>query len=154
MLIGIIGTVVPILPGLLLIWGAFLGYGIFDNWHSYGLTTMVICSVVVALSFALDFLSSSIGAKKFGAGRAGMVGSIVCALLGLIFFNIPGLILGTFLGAVIFEMLFNQKNIKESLTAGAGAFLGFLCGSLFKFMIGAILTGTFIWLVVRNWLAI
>jgi TM2 domain-containing membrane protein YozV len=50
-------------------------------------------------------------------------------------------------------MLFNGKNFKDSLHAGAGAFLGFLCGGLLKFIIGAILTGSFVWLVVSNWLS-
>jgi uncharacterized protein YqgC (DUF456 family) len=152
MLIGLIGTVVPILPGLMLIWAAFLGFGFYDHFEAYGRITLIISGIVVAMSLVLDFLASSLGAKKFGAGKAGMIGSIVFALIGLVIFSLPGLIIGTFLGAVVFEMIFNQKDFKQSLTAGLGAFLGFLCGSLFKFMIGAILTGTFVWFVVKHWL--
>ncbi|MDR1487876.1 MAG: DUF456 domain-containing protein, partial [Deltaproteobacteria bacterium] len=103
MLIGVIGTVVPVLPGLLLIWITYLVYGFFSDWEAYGLTTMIVSGVIVLISFGLDFLASSLGAQKFGAGKAGVVGSIVFAILGLIFFSLPGLIIGTFLGAVVFE---------------------------------------------------
>lgn len=136
MLLGLGGTILPVLPGIPIMWVAMLGYGWYSDWAYYGLTTMVVTGLIVVLSLAVDQLASAMGAKKFGATRAGMIGSVVGALLGVIFFNIIGLILGTFIGAAAFEMLFARQDLKNSLASGAGALVGFLAGSLFKFMVG------------------
>ncbi|MDR3204654.1 MAG: DUF456 domain-containing protein [Deltaproteobacteria bacterium] len=151
MIVGCLGSILPVIPGLPLIWGAYLVFGLYEGWASYGLWMMIIVTLVIGGSLALDQLATVIGAKKFGAGKAGMIGSVVCALLGLIFFNLPGLIIGAFGGAVVFEMIFNKTEFNLALKAGAGALLGFLCGSLFKFVVGAILTGVFCFLfLVKN----
>lgn len=136
MLLGLAGTILPIMPGIPIMWAAMLGYGWYSGWAYYGLTTMIVTGLIVALSLAVDQLASVMGAKKFGASKAGMIGSVVGALLGVIFFNIIGLILGTFLGAAAFEMAFARQDLKNSLASGTGALVGFLAGSLFKFMVG------------------
>lgn len=148
MLAGLIGTVAPFVPGLPIIWLAFLGYGFYDHWESFGLTTMIITGVVVALSLILDQLATMWGAKRFGAGKAGMIGSIAGGILGLVIFNIPGMVLGAFAGAVICEMQFGGQDFKESLQAGAGALLGLLVGSLGKFVMGSMMILAFLWLVI------
>ncbi|MDR1310238.1 MAG: DUF456 domain-containing protein [Deltaproteobacteria bacterium] len=147
MLIGLAGTIVPVIPSLPLIFAAFLGYGLFDHWRSYGLWTMVAVGAVVAATVVLDHLASVLGAKKMGAGRAGMVGSLVLGIIGLVFLNLPGLILGAFAGAVAFEMVFSHKELGLAMKAGWGALLGLLVGSLFKFVVGLVLTLAFAWKV-------
>ena len=148
MLAGLAGTIVPVLPGLPIIWAALLGYGLYDGWVDYGWKTMLVTGLVVALSVAVDQLASVVGAKKFGASRAGMIGSFVGAIAGAIFFSIPGLILGTFFGAMACEMAFSKRNVKESLASGTGALLGFLAGSLCKFMMGAAIIAYFLYAVI------
>ncbi|MDR2140499.1 MAG: DUF456 domain-containing protein [Deltaproteobacteria bacterium] len=150
MLLGLAGSVLPILPGLPIIFGAYLGYGFFTGWAAYGWLTMVIVGVLVALSLVLDQLASIVGAKKFGAGKAGMIGSFIGAIVGLIFFNIPGLILGTFLGAALFELIFANRGKLAAFKAGIGALLGFLASSLFKFMLGVILILFFVFKVIAG----
>jgi len=136
MLLGLAGTILPVLPGIPIMWVALLGYGWYSDWAYYGLTTMIVTGLIVVLSLAVDQLASVMGAKKFGATKAGMIGSVVGALLGVIFFSLIGLILGTFIGAVAFEMVFARQDLKNSLASGTGALVGFLAGSLFKFMVG------------------
>jgi uncharacterized protein YqgC (DUF456 family) len=150
MLIGAAGSFLPILPGLPLILAGWILFGIFDSWQAYGLWPMVAVSLTVVACLVLDQLAGALGAKKFGAGKAGMIGTIVGALLGLVFFSLPGLILGTFLGAAIFEMVFAGKDMKGSLSAGAGAFLGFLAGSLFKFAVSLSLLAAFVFMVAKS----
>ncbi|MDR3134724.1 MAG: DUF456 domain-containing protein [Deltaproteobacteria bacterium] len=148
MLVAVAGTILPLVPGLPLIFVSYLGYGLYDKWQSYGLWTMVIVGAVVALSLGLDQLTSIIGVQKLGGGKAGMIGSVVCAIIGLVFFSLPGLIIGAFAGAVIFEMVFSKKELGLALKAGTGALIGFLVGSFFKFVLALILTLYFIWLFI------
>jgi uncharacterized protein YqgC (DUF456 family) len=148
MLMGTAGTILPIIPGLVLIFVAYLGFGFWDQWAHYGLGTMLTVGGVTVLSIVLDQLASVIGAKKLGAGKAGMVGSFVFAIIGLIFFSLPGLIIGAFGGAALFEMIFNHKELGLALKAGGGALLGLLVGSFFKFLLALVLTLAFIWLVL------
>lgn len=136
MLAGLGGTVLPILPGIPIIWAAMLIFGWYSDWVHYGLTAMAVTGVLVALSVAVDQLASVMGARKFGASRAGMIGAVVGAIVGVVFFNVFGLIFGTFLGAMGFELVFSGRNLSQSLASGTGALVGFLAGSLFKFMLG------------------
>lgn len=148
MLVGLAGTIVPVLPGIPIIWAAMLFYGWFTGWHDYGLAAMVVTGLLVGLSVAVDQLASVMGAKKFGATRAGMIGSFVGAIVGLIVLNVIGLILGTFLGAVAFEMAFSKRDFRQSMASGTGALVGFLAGSLFKFMLGASLIVYFLFEII------
>lgn len=148
MLAGLAGTVLPILPGIPIIWVAMLGYGFYDGWAQYGLTGMLVTGFLVALSVAVDQLASMVGAKKFGASRAGMIGSIVGGLVGLLAFPPLGIIPGTFLGAMACELAFGGRNFGESMASGTGALIGFLAGSLFKFMLGTALIAWFLYAVI------
>lgn len=97
MLAGLAGTVVPVLPGIPIIWLGLFLYGWYSGWAYYGLATMLVAGSLVILSVAVDQLASVIGAKKFGATKAGMIGAVAGAILGFIVgFGVPGLIVGTF----------------------------------------------------------
>jgi len=148
MLVGLAGTVVPVLPGIPIIWVAMLGYGFYSGWADYGLTGMLITGFLVVVSVVVDQLASVLGAKKFGATKAGMIGSFVGAIVGLLILNIIGLILGTFLGAMIAELCISKHDFKRSMASGTGALVGFLAGSLFKFMLGMGLIGYFLYAVI------
>jgi uncharacterized protein YqgC (DUF456 family) len=148
MLIGLGGTILPAVPGLPVIWLVMFAYGWYSGWADYGSTAMLASGIVVAISIAVDQLASVMGAKKFGASRAGMIGSFIGAIAGLLIFNIIGLIAGTFLGAMLSEMLFSGRNFREGFASGTGALLGFLAGSFFKFMLGVGLLGYFLFAVV------
>jgi uncharacterized protein YqgC (DUF456 family) len=150
LLAGLAGTLLPVIPGLPLMWLALLGYGWFTDWLAYGFTGLLVTGILVLLSLAADQAAALLGAKKFGASRAGLLGSVAGGLLGLIFFSLPGLILGVFFGALALELLISRRSLKEALTAGTGAFLGFLAGSLFKFMLGLGLLLFFIWCIISS----
>lgn len=146
-LAGTAGTILPVIPGLPLAWLGFLVFGLFDKWQSYGWGTMIATLLIVAGAMAVDSLAGVMGAKKFGAGKPGMIGSVAGAIVGVIFFSLPGLIIGTFLGAVLAEMAFGRE-LKAALSAGTGAFVGFLAGSFFKFMIGLVMLGAYLWFTI------
>jgi uncharacterized protein len=146
-LVGLIGTALPMLPGIPLIYLGYVIWGLASGWRDYGATTMIILGVVTVASVLLDYYAGAAGAKKFGASTSGVIGAFLGAIFGIIFFNIPGLILGPFAGAVIGEMISGKKQ-SDVWRAGWGAFLGFLAGSLFKIIMGTILAIMFFYLII------
>ncbi|MDR2726285.1 MAG: DUF456 family protein, partial [Candidatus Adiutrix sp.] len=84
MLAGLAGTLLPVFPGLPLMWLALLGYGWFTGWLAYGAAGLLLTGLLVLLSLVVDQAAAVIGAKKFGASRPGLLGSVAGGLLGLV----------------------------------------------------------------------
>lgn len=125
MLIGIIGSFLPILPGPTLSWvGLLLLYltkTVEDDWMFLGITL-----VVALIVFALDYIIPVMGTKKFGGSKAGMFGTTVGLLVAIFFpiFGIFGIVIWPFLGALIGELI-NKAESKDAMKAAFGSFLGF-----------------------------
>jgi uncharacterized protein YqgC (DUF456 family) len=104
MLAGLLGCIIPILPGPLLVLVGALVYA----WHTdYAVVSWAVIGVLAGLALLsqlLDYLASMIGAKKFGAGKWGMIGAFVGGLLGLFVGGLFGIIIGPFIGAFILEI--------------------------------------------------
>jgi uncharacterized protein len=141
MLIGLIGSVVPVLPGTPVVLIAAIIHRLYFGEASVSNLFLAVLVVLTGLSLLLDFLASVLGAKKFGATWRGMVGAVVGGIIGL-FFALPGIILGPFLGAMIFEMT-GGKEFKIAAKAGAGAVIGLLLGVIGKFSICVMMIGLF-----------
>ena len=94
MAVGLAGTVLPFIPGILLIYAGYLLYGFATGWQAYGLAAIVGWSVVTGLVLLLDFYGGTIGAKRYGASRSGAWGSLIGGLIGTLAAGFPGLILG------------------------------------------------------------
>ena len=131
MLAGLIGSVLPIVPGVPLILATAVVHRLCFGAHSVSNTVLVVLAVLTLLSVALDFLAGMLGANKFGATWRGATGAVAGGLVGL-FFNLPGIVLGPFLGAVLFELL-GEREWKPALKAGVGATLGLFAGVVGKF---------------------
>lgn len=147
MLLGLAGTIFPVLPGIPIIYAGYLIYGLATDWREYGAGVMIAFGAVTLLVLVLDWLAGAIGAKKYGASRAGVVGSVIGAVLGLIFFNIIGLVLGPFVGALLGELLLG-RSLKEAVRSGWGALLGFLAGSFFKIVTASVMIVAFLLLII------
>ncbi|MGA2107748.1 MAG: DUF456 domain-containing protein [Syntrophorhabdales bacterium] len=147
MAIGLVGTVLPVIPGILLIYAGYLLYGFATGWQAYGLRAIVGWSVVTVLVLLLDVFAGAIGAKRYGATRFGTWGSLIGGLIGALAAGFPGLILGPFVGATAGELLRGRSH-REALRSGWGTFLGFMAGSVIKIAIGVVMVGTFIWWVL------
>ncbi len=147
MLAGLAGTVLPMIPGILLIYAGYAVYGLATGWRDYGWGVMAFWGVITLLMQLLDYYAGALGAKKFGASGKGIWGSIIGGFAGLIIFNVLGLVIGTFLGAAIGELL-GGRTAGEAARSGWGAFLGFVAGSLFKLTMAIIMIGVFLWLII------
>jgi uncharacterized protein YqgC (DUF456 family) len=141
MLIGFIGSILPGLPGTPLVLLAAIGHWLYFRPHSMSELVFISLGVLTLLSFLLDYLASMWGAKRFGATWRGVVGAAVGGLIG-IFFNLPGILLGPFIGATLFELAGGYK-FKEATHAGLGATLGLLAGVIGKCAICAAMIGLF-----------
>lgn len=130
MLAALIGNIVPGLPGTPLALLAAIGHRLYFGQASVNNLVLFVLVVLTAVALIFDFLGSALGAKKFGATWRGVVGAALGGIIGL-FFSLPGIVLGPFIGATLFEML-GDKQFKEAARAGAGAVLGLVLGVIGK----------------------
>ena len=142
MLLGILGSFLPVLPGPPISWFGLLllhlTSAVPDDWWFLGITAVVALTI-----WALDYVIPVIGTKKFGGTRAGMIGTTIGLIIGLLAPIPGGIIIGPFAGAFIGE-LSNKADHKTALKAAFGSFLGFLTGAFMKFVVAIIFIGLFI----------
>ncbi|AFZ00055.1 DUF456 domain-containing protein [Calothrix sp. PCC 6303] len=139
MVIGIVGAVVPALPGTSLILAAIVIWGfVKGSWAAIS-TPLIVTGIVLLLSIGIDFLAGYIGAKKAGASKWGQIGAFVGLVVGF-FGLLPalpfggpllGMLLGPLLGAIIAEYLF-CRNWQVAIKAGVGIVVGTLVGNLIQ----------------------
>ena len=140
--LGMIGSFLPILPGPLTSWVGLLILHLTDavpmNWVFLG-----IWLAVAILIWLLDYFIPAIGTKRFGGSKYGMIGTTIGLIVGL-FSPIPfGIIIGPFAGALIGEMI-NKTDQQKAVKAAFGSFLGFLTSTFLKFVFSIIFLGLFV----------
>jgi len=124
-LIGILGCLVPVLPGPPLSYAGILILH-FTRYAEFSRNLLIILGVVAGIVTLLDYFVPIWGTKKFGGSKYGIRGATIGLIVGL-FFGPPGIIVGPFIGAFIGEMIF-KDDFKYALKAGFGSLLGFLTG--------------------------
>ena len=148
MAVGLVGTVVPGIPGAPLIFAAAVGHKLYFRDAGAGYVALGALALLTVLSLVLDFLGTMFGAKKLGATWRGITGAMIGAIVGL-FFSLPGLILGPIIGAFLFELA-GGREWKESARAGAGAMLGMVLGALGKAACCVMMIAIFAFSVILN----
>lgn len=141
-LVGIVGTVLPVLPGIVLVYVGLLIAAIANGFERISGWTMAVLAIFVGFALVIDFIASAFGTKIAGASKWAFGGAAVGVLVGL-FFGLPGILLGPFIGAVLFEVVVTQ-NVGLSLKAGVGATLGLLAGGLAKVALTFAMIGMFL----------
>lgn len=133
-LIALAGIILPVLPGVpIALAGAIIAAWIV-GFQEFGLTPLIITLILTILALALDYVAAVIGAKRYGASRAGVWGSILGSLAGLFFFPPFGFLLGAIIGAILLELL-SGRVFDEAVRSGLGALLGTLGGVVAKLFI-------------------
>jgi uncharacterized protein len=130
-LVALAGIFLPVLPGVPLAAVAALVAAWMTGFRELTLTPLLIVGVLALLSVVLDYAAGAIGAKRYGAGRAGVWGSVLGSLVGLFFFPPFGFLLGALLGAVAAELLAGRA-LEEAVRAAFGVFVGTLGGIFAK----------------------
>jgi uncharacterized protein YqgC (DUF456 family) len=139
------GLLFPVLPGAPILFAGLFTAAWADDFAYAGMKTLTVLGIMAVLMYVLDFLASAFGAKHFGASRLAVIGATIGAIVGL-FFGIPGILLGPFVGAVLGE-LFNRPNLRAAGMAGIGATVGLVLGIAAKLSLAFAMLGTF--LIVR-----
>lgn len=134
-------SIIPGFPGPPIVLVAATGHRLWFGQHGVSGLMLLCLGILTLASIILDYFATLYGAKKFGATWRGVLGAFVGGLVG-IFFSLPGIILGPFLGALVFELLGGYK-IDNASRAGLGATLGLLAGVIGKCVICAVMIGLF-----------
>jgi uncharacterized protein YqgC (DUF456 family) len=142
MLVGLCGTIIPLLPDTpLIVAGAVLHHFLFGA-QGASWTTLLVLTGLMLVGLALEFVSGTMGAKYFGATRWGAVGGILGAVVGL-FYGPVGLFVGPLAGVLLGELLGGQGLLPAGRSTW-GTFLGTLAGAVGKFAIGVVMIGWFL----------
>jgi uncharacterized protein YqgC (DUF456 family) len=141
--IGLVGCVVPILPGPPISWLALLLLWITHGETGVSDTLLIVMGLLAAGVTALDYVVPAWGAKRAGASRGGTWGAFGGMLAGLIWFPPFGMILGSFLGAMAGEVLAGRTDAR-AVKAAWGVFVGTMLGTVLKLAAAGVITYYFV----------
>ena len=136
--IGLVGSVVPVLPGPPLSWAGILLIHL-TTFVSFSSTFLWVTAIMMIVITILDYYVPIWGTKKFGGTRKGVIGSTLGLLVGLFVFPPFGIIIGPFVGAFVGEMLANRDDTRKALKSATGSFLGFVLGTGMKLAFGGVM---------------
>lgn len=157
LLLGLIGCVAPVLPGVPL---SYLGLLLlhFTDRVQFSWQFLVVWGVVVVVIQILDYFIPAWGTKKFGGTKYGVWGSTIGLFVGL-FMGPLGIVVGPFIGAVLGELIYfnrhpqttlseteqnKNSNFNRALRAGFGSFIGLLTGTLIKVICCGVMIAYFV----------
>ncbi|MVX57284.1 DUF456 domain-containing protein [Parasutterella muris] len=140
--VGILGTVIPMIPGLPMIFaGAWLA-AFIDHYDKINVWVVVLLGVLMLFGLAVDWIAQTMGAKKAGATKLGIVGSLIGTFVG-IFTGLWGLIFMPLLGAAIGEFIDHQDMLRSG-KVGFATWLGMIIGTVVKLALAFTMIGVVI----------
>ncbi|HMB56414.1 MAG TPA: DUF456 domain-containing protein [Arenimonas sp.] len=139
--IGLAGIILPALPGLPVMFAGMLLAAWTDDFSKIGFWTLLLLGLLTVIALAVDIFASLFGAKRAGASKLALFGAAIGTLVGL-FFGIPGILLGPFLGAVIGELIAG-KAWREASKVGFATWLGLAIGTALKLALAFAMLGIF-----------
>lgn len=146
-LVGLIGVVLPALPGLPLVFAGLLISAWADGFQHVGATMLVVLGLLTLISLGVDFWAAAHGAKRVGASRKATIGAALGMLVGGFVFFPVGFFLGPFAGALAGELLHRRSVAREDIGAatkiGIATWLGIALGIALKLAIAGLMLGLF-----------
>lgn len=142
MAVGALGVVLPALPGVPLMFAGMVVAASIDDFERIGWVTLTILGVLTVFSFVMDFAASALGAKRVGASARAVWGAVIGAIVGM-FFGVPGLLFGPFIGAVLGEITVHGR-LAQAGRVGVATWIGLIFGALTKLAIAFSMAGVFI----------
>ena len=139
---GFIGTILPGMPGVLIIYAGMWLAAWIDDFARIGWVTLTILGILTALALAADLVASLLGAKRVGASPQALFGSVIGGIAGL-FFGLIGLLLGPFIGAVAGELM-ARRSFADATRVGVATWIGWLVGTMAKIALAVNMLGVFL----------
>lgn len=140
--VGVAGTVLPALPGTVLIFGGIALAAWIDDFQRISAWTVGVAGVLTVIAFATDYVAALLGAKKAGASRLAIVGAAVGTVAG-VFTGLVGLVFMPLAGAAIGEYV-AQRDVVRAGRVGLATWIGLLLGTAVKVAIAFTLVGMFV----------
>lgn len=137
--VGLIGTVIPAVPGLPLIFAACLLAAWLGDFEVIGFGKLVFLAFLTLIGLVVEWVAQAVGAKKTGASSYGVTGALVGTVIGL-FFGVFGILFMPLLGAVIGELL-AKRSLLAAGGVGLGTWIGMLVGAVVKIVLGLVMIG-------------
>lgn len=141
-IVGLLGTVLPVLPGALFVFLGLLLAAWVDQFDRVGPVALTIIGVLGLASWGADFVATLMGAKRVGASPQALVGATLGGAFGL-FLGLPGMILGPFVGAVAGELLARREWLRAG-KVGLGTWLGLVAAAVVKVILAFMMIATFL----------
>jgi len=124
---GIVGCILPAIPGPLVSYLSLIIISFVMDWDVFSISFLIVMAALAALVMFLDYILPAGGARRYGASRWGVTGSVVGMVIGFFFFPPFGVFAGAFIGAIIGEILARKRG-KDAVRAGWGVFMGVMLG--------------------------
>ena len=128
--VGLAGTILPALPGPILVFAGVLVAAWADGFPRIGVATLVVLGLMTVAAHLVDLASAALGAKRSGASRRAIAGAALGTVAGLAF-GLPGVIIGPFAGALLAELSV-RRDLQAASRAGVFAGFGFVVGLVAK----------------------
>jgi uncharacterized protein YqgC (DUF456 family) len=141
-LVGIAGTVLPVLPGAILVFAGILLAAWIDDFTRIPVWLVVILGAFTAIAWAVDYLAAVAGAKKAGASKLALIGAAIGTLAGIVT-GLWGLLFMPLVGAAIGEFI-AQRDLARAGKVGVATWIGLLIGTAVKVAIVFAMVGVFV----------
>jgi uncharacterized protein len=138
---GLAGSVLPVLPGIPMVFGGIWLAAAVDGYRHLGVWWLLIIGAIGVLGVIVDFVAGALGARRVGASTRALWGATIGTIVGM-FFGIPGLLFGPFVGAIAGE-LSSGNSVLRSAHVGVGTWLGLLFGTVLKLVLSFLMVGLF-----------
>jgi hypothetical protein len=145
MLAGLVGAILPFLPGAPLIFAGALLHAVATDFTPIGAGRLAILAALGVLAWALGHVAGVMGTRRAGGGRAAVIGAMLGMFVGVLVAPV-GLLLGPIIGAIAGELL-SGRPPKASVRTGIGAALGVLTGVVAHFALALVMVALFVWWV-------
>lgn len=140
-LAGLAGTILPMLPGTVLVWGGIVLGAWIDDFTRVSVTTVVVISLMGLLAWALDYAAGLLGAQKAGASKLALIGAAVGTVVGL-FMGFVGVLFMPLVGAALGEFV-AQKDQARTVKVGVSTWIGIMVGLIAKVVLAFMMVGLF-----------
>lgn len=146
MVLGVVGTVFPLIPGLILVWLSLLAYVLVEGFQAVGVPAFILFTLLAIVGVTSDLWLPLLGAKVTGSSGVGIWWGILGSVVGFVILNLPGAIIGYAAGILIGEYR-RQRNWQEAIKATLGGLAGIGVSKLIQLGASLLVLISFVWMV-------